>query len=133
MRKTFVVLAVVVLVAALFATPGLAAAKGGNGGGNGGGSHRGGNGGTWFNLYGTISALDAGARTITVVVITPESLLKYNPLTVKTTVDTRFKQCDDEVSIRITFSDLAVGSKVRIKGTVAGGVFTATTVIQYVP
>jgi hypothetical protein len=137
MRKTLTVLAIVAIVGALFVTPGLAAARGGNGGGNGGrngdGTHRGGNGGTWFNLYGTIDALDAGARTITAQVATPESLLKYNPLTVATTSDTRFKQCDDGTSVRIAFGDLQEGANVRIKGTVIDGVFVATTVIQYVP
>lgn len=133
MRRTFTVLAVAVLVAALFATPGLATAKGGNGGGNGGGSHRGGNGGTWFNLLGTIQAVNAGARTITVQVTTPENLLKYNPITVKTTSATKFKECEDGVSTGIYFTDLKTGSQVRVKGTVNDGVFVATTVIQYVP
>ena len=135
MRKTLIVFAVLVLVAALFAAPGLAAARGGNGGGNrnGGGTHRGGNGGTWFNLYSTIMTINPDARTITVEIVSPLNLLKYNPLTVETTVDTRFMQCEDEVSVRIGFSDLEKGWDVRIKGTVDGGVFVATKVIQYVP
>ncbi|MGD8475022.1 MAG: DUF5666 domain-containing protein [Anaerolineae bacterium] len=136
MRKTLTVFAVVVLVAALFAMPGLAAARGGNGGGNGGGnsggSHRGGNGGTWFNLYSTIKTIDAGARSITVEIVSPLNLLKHNPLTVETTADTRFLQCDGEVSVRISFTDLEEGWDVRIKGTVDDGVFVATKVIQYV-
>jgi hypothetical protein len=133
MRKTFAVLAVLVLVAALFAMPGLAAARGGNGGGNGGGTHKGGNGGTWFNLYGTIDALDAGARTIDVTVMSP---LKYedDTITIKTTVDTRFRDCEQD--IRIDFNDLEEGATVRIKGVVKDGVFVATLVIlnpEYVP
>ena len=137
MRKTLTVLAIMVLAAALFAMPGLVAARGGNGGGNGGGnaggSHKGGNGGTWFNLYGTIDTLDASARTIVVTVESPLTLLKYNPITVKTTSETRFKECEDDVSVGIGFNDLEAGWKVRVKGTVNDGVFVATTVIQYVP
>jgi len=125
MRKTFAVLAVVVLVAALFAMPGLAAARGGNGGGNGG-SHRGGNGGTWFNLYGTIDALDTGARTIDVTVLSP---LNFGgaTITVKTTVDSRFRDC--ALDVPIDFEDLVVGAPVRIMGVVKDGVFVATSVI----
>jgi hypothetical protein len=52
---------------------------------------------------------------------------------VETTVDTRFKQCDDGDSVRIDFNDLKGGWRVRIKGIVDGGSFVATRVIQYVP
>jgi hypothetical protein len=134
MRKTFAVLAVLVMVAALFAMPGLAAARGGNGGGNGGGTHKGGNGGTWFNLYGTITSLGLSDKTIVVDVKSPLNLLKYNPLTVKTTVDTRFRDCEQD--IRIDFNDLEEAATVRIKGVVKDGVFVATLVIlnpEYVP
>ena len=41
-------------------------------------------------------------------------------------------QCEDEVSVRIAFSDLKEGLDVRIMGTVDHGVFVATKVIQYV-
>jgi hypothetical protein len=137
MRKTLTLFAVVVLVAILFAMPGLAAARGGNGGGNGrgngGGTHQGGNGGTWFNLYGSIESRNLEAKTITVMVETPENLLKYNPITVETTIGTIFKQCEEDASVRISFGDLQEGWNVRIKGIVHDGVFAATKVIQYVP
>ncbi len=131
MRKTLTILAVVVIVAALFAMPGLAAARGGNGGGNGGG-RSGGNGGTWFNVYGTIIALDDGEKTIDVDVEYPLKLAKYESLEVETTVDTRFRQCEGDTCSRIYFKDLEEGLNVRIKGIVKDGVFIATTVIQYV-
>jgi hypothetical protein len=76
MRKRLVVGAVVVLAVLLLATPGLVAAKGGHGGG--------GHGDTWFNITGTITSLDAAAGTIGV----------DNEITVYTTDDTHFKECD---------------------------------------
>ena len=106
-------LAVVLLAVLLVAMPGLAAAKGGHGGGPGGAS---------FNILGTIDALDARAGTIEV-----------GDITVYTTDDTHFKQCEDGVSVRITFDDLEKGWKVRIKGVVDDGTYVASVVIQYVP
>ena len=133
MRKTLTVFAVVMLVAALFATPGLAAARGGNGGGNrggnGGGTHRGGNGGTWFNVYGTIEDVDEGARTIDVTVLSPLSF-GGDTITVQITVDTRLRDCESDT--RIDFDELEK-APVRTKGVVKDGVFVATKVIQYVP
>ena len=138
MRKTFRILVVVVIVAALFATPGLVAARGGNGGGrggngsggnggdNGGGSHRGGNGGTWFNVYGTVVDTDESAWTIDVMVLSPLSF-GGETITVQINVDTRLRDCEYET--RIDFEDLALGARVRTKGVVKAGVFTATSVI----
>jgi hypothetical protein len=93
MRRTLTVVGIVAIAVLMIATPGLAAARGGNGGGNGGngGGRSGGQGTAWFNLYGTIDALGASAKTIEVTVLSPLNLTRYNPLTVQTTTDTRFR------------------------------------------
>ena len=116
MRKSWIILTLAVVLVAI---PSLAAAKGGQGGAS-------------FNLYGTIEALDPDALTISVTVETPLSLAGET-ITVQTTTGTRFKECDDGTSYRIGFDDLVVGLKVRISGTVVGGVYVASRVIQYVP
>lgn len=143
MRRTVIVVAVLAIAVLLFSTPGLVAAKGGNGNGHGGGGqggwgsgegHGGGNGSTWFNLYGVIDALDDDAGAIVVTAKSPLSLVKHNPITVETTVDTRFRDC--ELGERISFDELEVGAPVRIKGLVKDGVFVANLVIlkpAYVP
>lgn len=119
MRRTLVVLAIVVLGVVLIATPGLVAARGGNGGGDG----------ASFTLKGTIDALDSDDRTIVVTVVSPLSLAKLNPLTVQTTGETRFKECDGS---KISFGDLASGDIIKVAGVVDGGSFIATRVIlQY--
>lgn len=94
-----------------------------------------------FNLGGTIRELSSADKTIGVEVETPLHLTSDDPdvlLTVYTTDDTRFKQCDDNgpssESERIRFDDLTVGSDVRITGTFDGdGNFVAERVIQYEP
>ncbi len=118
MRRTRIVLTIVVLAVLLAATPGLVAAKGGQGG-------------TTFNIYGTIVALNSVERTIDVLVEFPASLA--GDITVETNGDTRFKECEDGVSVRIDFEDLEVGWKVRTSGVVDGGSYVAIRVIQYVP
>ena len=115
MRRTLVVLAVLVLAVLLLATPGLVSAKGGHGGG--------GHGDTWFNITGTITSLDAAAGTIGV----------DNEITVYTTDDTHFKECDDGEAEGIKFGNLVLGWEVRIRGVVDGGTYFANVVIQYVP
>jgi opacity protein-like surface antigen len=93
----------------------------------------GGQGTTSFNIYGWILALDEGAGTIQLQVVTPEYLLKDNPLTVQTTANTQFRQCDAAGnSFAIGFADLEVGRAARIMGDVLGDVRVATRVIQYV-
>jgi len=128
MRRTLVVLTIVVLAVLLVATPGLAAGSQNRHGLRGGG---GGQGSTSFNLLGTIVSYSCGNEGyIKVAVITPD---KYGDtvLTVQTTDSTRFKECDYVVSVRIDCSDLVSGSQVRIMGTVDGKSFVATRVIQY--
>ncbi len=114
MRRILTVVSVGMLFVLLLATPGLVAAKGGHGGG--------GHGGTWFNISGTISDLDADAGTIDV-----------GDITVYTTDDTHFRECDDGVSGGIKFDDLELGWSVRIRGVVDGATYYASVVIQYVP
>jgi hypothetical protein len=117
MRKTRILWTIVVLAVLLVATTGLAAAKGGQGGAS-------------FNIYGTIVALDPEALTIDVKVASPDSF-KDATITVQTTGTTRFKECVDGTSYRITFADLENGSGVRVSGVVSGGVYLASSVIQY--
>jgi hypothetical protein len=125
MRRTWVVLAILVLAVLLVVTPGLVAAKGGHGGG--------GQGGTSFTLRGTIIGLNPDEASIDVDVKYPTSF--PDTLTVQTTDSTRFKQCDPETatSIRIDFDDLEVDWDVKITGVVDGETFVATSVIQYGP
>ena len=119
MKPRIAVLTFVVLVALLFATPVLAR--------HGGGGQADGT----FNLFGMITGLDAIERTIEVEVETPAYLDQLNPLTVQTTDNTRFKECDGETSLTIEFGELETGRAVRIAGTVDGESFTAARVIQY--
>lgn len=116
MRRTLVVLTVVVLAVLLLATPGLVAAKGGHGGGPGGAS---------FNIYGTIIALNSGLGTIKVDVESPDGLADED-IVVQTTDDTHFKDCAGD---SIDFGDLQTGDTVRIKGVVDGEIYYATLVI----
>ena len=123
MKNTWRIWACVALALALVALPGLAAETGGPGGGHGQ---------TAFNLAGTILELDGGLRTITVEVETPENLVKLNPLTVTTTSETKFKQCDEAGdSFAIDFGDLEVGKMVKIAGQIQAGEYVATRVIQH--
>jgi hypothetical protein len=121
MRNKAAVLAIAVLITLVAVTPVLA------GGGGGGDTD------LTFKLYGTILDLDPDAGTITVEVVSPVKLTKYNPLTVQTTGATRFKECDPDnpPSLRIGFEDLVVGRSVRITGAMDG--FVATQVVQYIP
>jgi hypothetical protein len=115
MRRKLVVLTVGLLVVLLLATPGLVAAKGGHGDG--------GQGGTWFNVYGTIASLDD--PVIYTVVTYPDRLA--GNLTVYTNDDTIFKECGG--TTQIGFADLQADDSIRIVGIVDDGNYVATKVI----
>ena len=117
MRRTWIVLTVVVLVVLLLATPGLVAARGGHGGGQGGAS---------FNVQGTIAWLDSGAMTMGVNVVSPEGMV--GEITVYVTDDTHLKECEGD---SIDFADLESGDSVRVSGMEDNGAFVADRVILY--
>ena len=109
------------LVVALTLVSGLALTTAGPGGGHGQ---------TGFNLKGGITALDSRSGTITIEVTEPLSLA--GELTVTTTADTQFKQCDGSGdSWAIGFADLQIGKSVKVSGQVEGGTYVAVRVIQY--
>jgi hypothetical protein len=143
MQKKLVVVTLVVLVAALMATPVLAA-----------GPHHGrvmrpaqgsrqpigpgpcrGSGPQVFALVGTISAVDAGAKTITVEVYQSNRLVSANgqTVTVYTTDTTRFLQWTEAGGVSITFADLKEGDSVSVNGTMVDGQFVARRVTAGAP
>jgi hypothetical protein len=139
MKGKMAVLAIATLIALLVVTPALAAGpRNGQGLRHGTPSGRGGGGGKLdfsFKLLGiiTVDGLDADAGTIEVLVDSPDKL-EGQLILVETTDSTRFKECEDGVSVRIDFDDLEEGWQVRIAGTVTSdGGYVASRVIQYVP
>ena len=127
MRRIFVVLAVVVVATLLVATSGLVAAKGPGGGGQGG---------TSFNLLGTVmeySCDDPGY--IKVGVVAPSHY--GDEVTVQTDDNTSYKQCTGTgTGVPSSCDALATSPTVRIMGTVTvdgGGNISlvATRVILY--
>jgi hypothetical protein len=137
MKGKMAVLAIATLIALLVVTPALAAGpRNGQGLRHGINSGRGGGGGKLdfsFRLLGAIVELDYGAKTIEVLVDSPDKL-EGQLILVETTDSTRFKECEDGVSVRIDFDDLEEGWQVRIAGTVTSdGGYVASRVIQYVP
>jgi hypothetical protein len=136
MKGKVAALVIVALIALLIVSPSLAAGpRGGHGAhsGRNGARHGGGGKDLSFKLYGTIEGLNSDAGTIAVKVETPDRLAGET-LTIQTTGDTRFRECDPEAeqSQPITFEDLKEGSYVRVAGTVEDGVYVAGRVIQYV-
>ena len=122
------------LAVLLLVTPGLVAARGGNGGG--------GHDEDSFNLHGTIGAYDCDAGSIEVAGVLPDHL--PDSITVYTTADTRFRECDQVGQPGtncepISCTDLVgpteeePGWAVRIMGVVDSGTYYAERIIQYVP
>ena len=129
MRRTLVVLTIVMLAVLLLATPALAAGSQNRHGLRGGG---GGQGSTSFNLLGTIDSYSCGDEGYISVY---KSWPGTGSVTVYLTDGTLYKQCtgipgegDD-----ITCNALEVGAEVRIIGKKVDGTFVATRVIQYTP
>jgi len=85
---------------------------------------------TGVNLYGQITAIDAGELTISVKV---ESPLKYkgDTIIVQVTDATILKECVDGISHRVPFSAFDIGEDVRASGTLTGDVLLAAKVIGY--
>ncbi len=88
-----------------------------------------------FAIAGTITAIDATNKTITVTVLRGNNLAKpYINLsvTVVTTAKTRFlyKASTMSTATAITFADLAIDDVVSINGTVANNIWTANRVTE---
>jgi hypothetical protein len=131
MKKIFVLVIVLILLA-MAVTPALAA--GGPHSGNAHGARlRARNSATaTFALSGTIASLDSAARTVTVKVVSGNSLVKAyigQNLTTQTNDSTRFLQRNpDGHATTINFADLVVGQKVSVNGVLANNVWTATRI-----
>jgi hypothetical protein len=87
---------------------------------------------TTFALAGTITGLDADARTVTVKVASGNYLVKGvigQNLTIQTNDSTRFLlRNPDGSATPITFADLVVGQKISVNGNLANNVWTATRI-----
>ena len=125
---------IVVLAVLLLAMPGFVAARGGNGGG--------GHDEDSFNLQGTIGAYDCDAGSVDVEGVTPDYL--PDSITVYTTADTRFRQCDKadppgdncepiDCTQLVGSVEEVPGWDVRVMGVVDSGTYYAERIIQYVP
>ncbi len=133
--KKFAVLTLVVVMLALSVVP--AFAKGpaqarGTGMGTCTGTQAGAGVSTPYALSGTISAMDAENRTVTVTVVCGNRLAKPyvgQDVTLLTTSATRFLLRNADGTITpITFEDLVVGQNVSSHGTLVDNVFTAVRV-----
>jgi hypothetical protein len=93
--------------------------------------------GTRFGLVGEVTAVDAGAQTITVEVHAGSWLIEDyvgQELTVTTDDETRFLRFADPTCEFITFDDVQVGDYVSVNGIVQeGDVFLAKRVTVDVP
>ncbi|MBI4732855.1 MAG: hypothetical protein HY781_12170 [Chloroflexi bacterium] len=88
-----------------------------------------------FAITGTITAIDATNKTITVTVLRGNNLAKpYINLsvTVVTTAKTRFlyKASTTSTATAITIADLAIDDVVSINGTMANNIWTASRVTE---
>lgn len=134
--KKFAVLTLVVLMLALSVVP--AFAKGGqpvnqgSANGNCAGAQSGFGVRTPYALSGTISALDANTRTVTVTVVCGNRLARSligQDVTLQTTEASRFLLRNADGSVTpISFEDLSIGQNVSSHGTLTNGVWTAVRV-----
>jgi hypothetical protein len=134
MSKKPAILATIVLVLLVAATPSLAAGGGPHGGPGGGG--QGGQGGrSLFALVGSIAEI--GEDTITVQVVEGNWFVwPYvgETLAVQVTVDTLFYQWTLEGRVPITAADITEGDLASIHGTVtADGAFIASWMTVDIP
>ena len=130
MKRTFIVLTIVVLAVLLVATPGLAAGSQNRHGLRGGG---GGRGSTSFNLLGTIGAIACPAESDEPYIEVDKSWPSTGVVTVYLDKETLYKQCTGDgpgSSLVISCDALEIGSEVRIVGDRDD--WTATRVILYV-
>ncbi len=147
MKKLFVLVLVLTLLSVM-ATPAFAAGgpPGGNGNGSGGsggnGSGGDGNGSEAgeinrirkmpFALAGTIASLDPATRTVTVAVVSGNTLVKPylgQNLVLQTTDLTRFLlRNPDGVATPIAYKDLAIGQNVSAIGQPVDNVWTASRI-----
>lgn len=128
MKKLSTPLAVFIVLAllAVTATSALAAGNPPPGGGGGNGHNARGN----FAVVGTITALDPGAQTVTIQVLSGNKLVQPyvgQTITLQTTATTRFLLADPAggAATVISFADLQVGQSVNANGRVANNVWTA--------
>jgi hypothetical protein len=81
-----------------------------------------------FALVGKITAIDTANATVTVKVITGNTLVKPyigKELVIKTTATTRFLYKTGTTITPITFADLVVGKPVSVNGILANSTWTA--------
>jgi Domain of unknown function (DUF5666) len=134
--KKLTVFALVVLMLALSVVPAFAksgpSANQGSANGNCSGAQSGFGVRAPYALSGTITALDANARTVTVTIMCGNRLAKPligQDVTLQTTDATRFllRNADGSVTL-ISFEDLSLGQNVSSHGTLTNGVWTAVRV-----
>lgn len=128
MRKVIGITLIVILLLTAMAVPAVARrGRGGGGGGGKGGRGGQGRGGTVFALAGKVVAVswvkenEDVPETITVEVEAGNRLVREyigTNVTILTTEETRFRNCEDSPGVLIRFEDVEVGDFVSVGGTV---------------
>ncbi len=84
-----------------------------------------------FTLVGTITAIDATAKTVTVKILRGNSLVKSyigQEVLIKTSAATLYRFTNGTTTTVITFSDLKIGNAVSVTGTLSGGTWATTRI-----
>ena len=84
-----------------------------------------------FTLVGTITAIDATAKTVTVQVLRGNTVIKAyigQTVTLTTATATKFRFTDGKKTTLIKFSDLKIGDAVSASGTLSDGIWTASRI-----